>query len=280
VQTGLHGSFLGRLSPAFPSVNLNLSVFYPVRPDLAVLQLLGMAGLLCAGLGVTVLRAGGRRVGLAASTAGVLVLALTVGLLGGARRDAQGAVVVPLLDTVATQQPLPYPPVCGSGVPVVCVHPAYRAKLSVLEDAVHRLAAPLLGTPGLPARVEEAPVSRPGDVVVRGTPPVLRMPPVFIQGDTLSPDVYANLVRTTVALGLVQGVDQSVAHVGEAQRAVALYLVRQAGGTADTRLLPADAAARSAAARLAALPDGARHSWLVANIGRIRNDTIPLTELP
>jgi hypothetical protein len=71
-----------------------------------------------------------------------------------------------------------------------------------------------------------------------------------------------------------------VAHVGEAQRAVALYLVRQAGGTADTRLLPADAAARSAAARLAALPDGARHSWLAANIGRIRNDTIPLTELP
>ncbi len=280
VETTTHATatFFGALSPAFPSINLNLSVFFPIRSGLVILQLATAVGVLCAAIGVIVAHAGGRRAGLAVATAGVLLLAVPVGLAGASHRDAQGAIVVPGLDSVAAQQPLPFTPVCSGGAIPVCVHPAYAAKLSVLDTAINRLASPLLGTPGLPVRVEEGPVSLIQDVTVHGTPPVLEIPPVFIQHDTL--DEETTVVNDIVALALVGTPGRPPAQASPAQRAVALALVRLAGAEADPRLLPTDAAIRAAADRLGVLTPDALHDWLVAHMASVRAGTINLEEMP
>jgi len=279
VQTTFDGSFLGALSPAYPSINLAVSVFYPIRTDLVILQIALAIGVLCAAIGVTVGHTGGRRVGVSVATAGVVLVGAAFGLLGTGHRDAQGAIVVPALDSVAVQQPLPFTPVCGGGAVSVCVHPAYAAKLSALDTAVNRLAAPLVGTPGLPVRVQEGPINRIRDVTVRGRPPVLVIPPVFIQqGDSLGFETTA--VNDIIAISLVDAPGQPPAHAGATQRAVALFLVRQCGIDADPVLLPADPAVRAAADRLAALSPGARHAWFAAHIDDVRANTISLGELP
>jgi hypothetical protein len=273
VQRGFSGSKYGLLSPAGPSINLNLSVFFPIRPDLALLQILMLVGLLCAALGVLVVRTEHRRAGVAVVTVGVLLLGGAIGLVGSARLDAQGAVVTVGDVTVA---PLPYTPVCSDSAVVVCVHPAYAAKLSVLDGAVNRLAAPLVGTPGVPRFVRAAPIRRLSDIGVTGDS--LMVPPVFIQGDDLGFESVS--VTNTIAVALVQGAGQHVQQADAAQRAVALYLLRQAGDPTDIHFVPTDPVVLGAAARLAAMPAAQRHAWLVAHIAAVRAGTMPLAELP
>lgn len=259
---------LGALSPAYPSINLNVSVFFPIRSDLVLLQILAALGVLIAGVGLTVGHAGARRAGVAVAAAGILVLGAAAGLVTSGHRDAQGAVVVPALDRVAVQRPVAFTPVCGGGPVPVCVHPAYDAKLSVLDTAINRLAAPLVGTPGLPVRVEEGPIYHLQDVTTYGDPPVLRIPAAFIQGDTLGAE--ATSVSDIIALGLVERVGEQPFQATPAQRAIARYLVRQAGADADPVLLPTDSGIRAAADHLAALSPGDRHAWLAAHIAAIR----------
>jgi hypothetical protein len=198
-----------------------------------------------------------------------------VGLAGSAHRDAQGAVVT-ALDATAAATPLPYTPVCSGSAVVVCVHPAYRVKLSVLDDAVNRLAVPLAGTPGLPRRVREGPIFQFRDIRVAGA--VVVIPPVFIQGNDLGVETVS--VTNTLAVALVQGPGQQVQQAGAAQRAVALYLLRQAGDATDSHFVPTDPAVRAAAGGLAAMPATERHAWLAAHIAAVRAGTISVNEVP
>jgi hypothetical protein len=277
VQRGFDGSLYGMLSPVYPSINLTISVFFPVRPDLALLQVLALVGVLAAALGVLASRTSHRRLGIAVVTAGVLLLGGAVGLVGSAHRDPQGAVVT-ALDSPAVAAPLPYTPVCSSSAVVVCVHPAYAAKLPVLDDAVNRLAAPLAGTPGLPVRVAEGPIYLFRDIRVTGDPPVLVIPPVFIQGNDLGFETVS--VTNTLAVALVQGPGQDVQQASAVQRAVALYLLRQAGDPSDSHFVPTDPAVRAAASALVAMPAAERHAWFAAHIAAVRAGTISLSELP
>lgn len=279
-ETGFHGSMYGRLGPLYPTVNLTLSVFYPIRTDLAVVQALVLGGVLLTALALTLVHTGNRRTGVACAVVGTLLAGTAVVLAGTAHEDAQRAVVVPALDSVDVQRPVPYTPVCGTGALPVCVHPAYAAGLSVVDDAVNTLARPLLGTPGAPVRAEEVPMEMITDVTLRGDPPALALPPIFIQGDTLGPDRMASVYLTVVALALVGHPGTHPRHATEAQRAVALYLLRQAGGHADPVLLPASPAVRGAADRLAAIPAADRRAWLTAHIAQVRAGLLTPGELP
>ena len=269
VQTTSHVDLVGALSPAYPSVELDVSVFFPVQPDLVVLQCAVAVGVAGAALGATVWHAGVRRIGLAVATTGVVLVGVAVGLVSSGHRDAQNAIVVPALDSVAVQQPLPYTPVCG-GTPLrVCVHPAYDAKLSVLATALNRLAAPLVGTPGLPREIDEGPIYLIQDVTTHDG--VLEIPPVFIQGDTLGQE--ATVVNDVIALAMVEAPGERPIQADDVQRAVALYLIHQAGADADPGFVPTTPAISAAVARLAALSPAARHAWLATNISAVRAGT-------
>jgi hypothetical protein len=270
-KTG-HVAFVGALSPAYPSVSLDASVFFPVQPDLAVLQCAGAIGVTGAALGATVWHAGARRIGLAVATTGVVLVGAAAVLVSSGHRGADNAIMVPALDSVGVRQPLPYTPVCG-GTPLrVCVHPAYEVKLAVLASALNRLAAPLADTPGLPHEIDEGPIYL--SQVTTTHSGVLEIPPVFIQGDTLGPE--STPVNDTTALAFVDAPGEGPAQADDAQRAVALYLIQQAGADAGPEFIPTSPAIRAAAARLAARSPAARHTWLATHIVAVRAGTADL----
>lgn len=294
----LHGGAPGRLSPLYPSISLESSVFYAVRPDLTFLQVSCYVGVALVALGLLTLRgtAGSRpvrRSGTALTALGTALVATAVGLAYTSHRDAQG-VVVPALHDAATDRTVAYTPVCTHSPLPVCLHPAYahENELTAFDSTVNRIAAPLIGVPGVPVRAEQLPGEVGGDQVslVEGDPPVLRLPEFIIHGRTLEPPGFARALRTRIALALVVPVGGATAArtcrcpaadaTSPAQRAVALYLLRQAGYAPDPGLIPDDTTVTTAAQRLAALAPAARTTWFTENLAAVRAGTLTLTELP
>jgi hypothetical protein len=263
--------FVGALSPEYPSVAKDASVFFPVQPDLGVLQCAVAIGVTGAALGATVWRAGARRVGLTVATTGVVLVGAAVGLVSTGHQDPDATIVVPALDSAGGRQPLPYTPVCGGTPLLVCVHPAYDAKLSVLATALNRLAAPLAGTPGLPREIDAGPYLTQDTTTHNG---VLQIPPVLFHGDALG--TAGAQVDDITALALVEAPGERPAQADDAQRAVALYLIQQAGADADPFFIPTNPVDRAAAARLAALSPAARHTWLATHIAAVRTGSADL----
>ena len=268
---GHHVAFVGALSPAYPTVVPDAAVFFPVQPDLAVLQCAAAIGMAGAAIGATVWHAGARRIGLAVATTGVVLVGAAAGLVSTGHRDADDTIVVPALDSVTVRQPLPYTPVCDGAPLRVCVHPAYDARLSILATALNRLAAPLAGTAGLPREIDEGPILIEDITTHDG---VLEIAPVLIRVDSRGPD--SALVNDITALALVEKPGERPAQADDVQRAVALYLIQQAGANADPFYIPASPAVRAAAARLAALSPAARHAWLATHMSAVRAGTADL----
>lgn len=263
---GQHHTFVGALSPAYASITKDDSVFFPTQPDLAVLQCTVAIGLTGAAIGATVWRAGTRRIGLAVAATGVVLVGVAAVLVTSAHRDADETFLVPALDSGAVRTPLPYTPVCGGAPLRVCVHPAYDAGLSVVVTALNRLTAPLVDTPGLPREIDEGLVYLDqGNTTHDG---VLEVPTTMMLGRTLGPESAP--IDDTTALALVEAPGERLAKADDAQRAVALYLVQQAGADADPFYLPTNPTVRAAAARLSALSPAARHAWLATHITAIR----------
>src|SRR6185369_10926790 len=111
-----------------------LATFYPYLPDLAIAQLIFLAGITGVLLGALGLPAGAggpglRRSAAALTAAGLLVAGGAVALAGTGRLDPHGMVAIPLLHNAADDRPIPYTPVCRP-IPIpVCLHPAYTAYL-------------------------------------------------------------------------------------------------------------------------------------------------------
>jgi hypothetical protein len=290
---------LGVLSPMYPSISLNASVFYAVRPDLTYLQVGCYLGLTAAAFGLIVLRghAGSRavyRAGAGLAAAGLMTVAATFGLLSTSRHDSHG-LVVPLLHDAASDRMIPYTPVCTQSSPLpVCLHPAYaRAnELAFFDTMVNTIAAPLAGVPGLPTRAAQSPNGDPGSVVaqVTGSPPVLGLPDDIVQGDSIGPAEFTATLRTRIALALVtrEGTNPAVRScrcaaataITPAQQAAALYLLNQARYPAGPGLMSSDPAITAAARGLAALTAAARHTWFTGHIAALRAGTLTLEEMP
>jgi hypothetical protein len=289
----------GVLSPMYPSISLNASVFYAVRPDLCYLQVGCYLGLTAAAFGLIVLRGhagarAARRAGAGLAGLGLIVMAAAFGLLSTSHHDAHG-LVVPLLHDAASDRKIPYTPVCTRGRPVpVCLHPAYaRAnELAFFDTMINAIAAPLAGVPGLPTRAEQSPGGDQGSVVVlvAGSPPVLELPDDIVQGNSIGPAAFTAELRAMVALDLVtrdgtRPAGRSCrcavgAGTTPAQQAAALYLLDQAHYPASSGLISADPAITATARGLAALTATARHTWFTSHITALRAGTVTLQELP
>ena len=165
-------------------------IFYPYLPDLAIAQLIFLAGLAVAALGAFGLpaAAGGRWLRGAAATltaAGLVAAGTAVGLAGTARLEAHG-IVIPALHDAASDRPVSYTPVCSHSAVPVCVHPAYRPFLSAVTAALGPVLDQLAGLPGAPVRITQVAVTsvqqessngvQLGGEVIGGSPPVLKLP--------------------------------------------------------------------------------------------------------
>jgi hypothetical protein len=284
------GANFGVLSPLYPSIGIGATVYYATRPDLGLVQITCYLGVAVAALGLTGLGVGlRRRIAIGVTVLGVALTATAVGLTATSHRDAQG-VVVPLLHNAASDRSVPYTPACGQGAPPMCVHPAYSAALPVLGKLVDDLAAPLVGTPGLVVRVEQtATGSDTAEMLVQGSPPVLTIPHSVLDGHlgshAITPSGYVLVLQTQIALDLVTppGTAPDKAgssKAGPAQRALAVYLLRQAGDTVNPKAIPDDAGVTAAAQRFAALTPTGRHAWLVEHVAALRAGDLTLAELP
>jgi hypothetical protein len=316
---------------AFPSDSYG--IFYPYLPDLAIAQLMFLAGLAAAALGTLGLpaAAGGRwlrGVAAAVTVAGLAAAGTGVGLAGTARLAADG-MVVPALHDAASDRPTPYTPVCSRGAVPVCLQPAYRAYLPDVTAALGPLLGQLAGLPGAPARVTQVVVTsvQPapnngvgfGAPVIRGRPAVLYLPLSGMtlpgEGNTLAAPFISNLrgqyglvivndlVGLSAAAPVGTGANGLSVVLGQGHRHEAQFAIAGALEQALNLLQPQQphminappgAAARPAAGgasspggqqlaaskRFAALPEAARHTWLLTHLAALRANRITLSEIP
>jgi hypothetical protein len=172
----------------FPSDSYG--IFYPYLPDLAIAQVMFLAGLAAAALGVLGWPAGAssrwlRGAAAAVTVAGLAAAGTGTALAGTARLEAHG-MVIPALHDAASDRPTPYTPVCARGAVPVCLQPAYRAYLADVTAALGPLLGQLAGLPGAPVRVTQVAVTsvQPdpsngigfGPPVISGHPAMLYLP--------------------------------------------------------------------------------------------------------
>jgi hypothetical protein len=179
-------------------------VFYPVAPDVSIVQVMFFAGAALGAVGLLGLSprtggvgwrgaldpasAGGTRLRVVATAvfaAGVALAIAGFGLAATARvSPVTGNIEVPALHDSASDKAIPYAPVCASasGGFQVCVHPAYKSYLSQAVSSFSPVMAEVSGLPGAPVRaVEVFAQTLPADLlnangngVVMGTPPVYK----------------------------------------------------------------------------------------------------------
>jgi hypothetical protein len=270
-----------------PVAELDRSIWYGVRPYVGPQQALILLGLTGLCLGSLALRHAGR---LAAG--GVMVAAAVLLVVG----IASLAATVPAGGTLALQsagvygigtpapgfdRPLPYQLACSADPFPVCVHPAYQPLLAADSRAINRLAAPLLGLPGAPVRAEQRPASWPGIAV-----DVLIFTPADTPEDrfyvaSLARDLVRDPIRTPGPFRVrCPGGSGMMLPCLQAQDALAVWLLRQAGLPVEPRMLSVGADVEAAVGRFAALDPAAQHAWLAAHYAALRRGEIRLEDLP
>jgi hypothetical protein len=296
-----------------------VATFYPFVPDLSIVQVMFLAGLTVALLGVLALPAGSasralRVVAAGCAAAGLLAAGTAAGLAGTGTLDPHGMIDIPALHDAASDRPLRFTPVCGRTAIPVCVNPAYTAYLSATSSALAPLLAQLAGLPGAPARIVQAPVTyqQPAghSIVTRRR---------ALAGGAASASASAELVLPVQQTGPIQTAAQQAAQVAAtygpalvarvigdgraaspAQDAVAAALLTDAGQPPDgihsgqppggldpggvdpvqsPDVMPGTPA-YAAAARFAAVPAAARHAWLVRHLAALRAGRVTLAQLP
>ena len=196
------GTSVFALSPNGVVPGNDAGVFYPVAPDVSIVQVMFFAGCTLGAIGLLGLspRAGGagwrgaldlaggggprlRAVATAVFAAGVALAIAGFGLAATARvSSVTGGVEVPALAYSASDKPIPYTPVCADATSGfrVCVHPAFKSYLGQAVSSFGPVMAELSGLPGAPARAVEIPGQAVPSVVqqanrdgvVTGSPPV------------------------------------------------------------------------------------------------------------
>jgi hypothetical protein len=296
-----------------------VGTFYPYLPDLAIAQVMFLAGLTAAALGALALPMGAgaralRRSAVAITTAGLLAAGTAFALAGTGRLDAHGMIAIPALHDAASDQPLRYTPVCSHKAIPVCLNPAYASYLPATEAALAPVLDQIAGLPGAPARISQAAATyrqEPGNSVaigltgpaVSGAPPVFRMVlPAQLPGPAITTREQAGQVRATTGPAIVASVTGDGPGASLAQRAVTTALL-MAAGVAPQHLPPGPTAvgnsaqgsgasggrylglapgspAYAAAKRFAALPAAVRRGWLTQHLAALRAGRISLGQLP
>jgi hypothetical protein len=277
---------IGLLSPIYPGFGLNASVFYAPQPDLSMLKIVCDLGVLALALGVAAWcfradRPSLRRGGAALLAAGFALTAAAGGLDATARSDGHG-IIVPAFHDAAADHAVAYTPVCSRTLLPVCVHPAYDGghEPAVLSAMISKIVSPVVGVPGMPVRAEQAPAGLTSAGGVQGNPPVLTFQPFIMHGSSLQPTEFAMFFEDSVALSLFLPPHALVKRATPAQRALALYLLQQAGDTASPAVIPPAPAVTAGAARFAALRPAARTAWLTTHLAALRAGSLTPEDIP
>ena len=295
-------------------VQAGVATFYPFVPDLAIAQVMFLAGVTAALLSALALPAGSARrsvrIAAAALTgAGLLASATAVGLAGTGTMNAQGMIDIPALHDAAVDRPLRFTPVCSHTAIPVCLNPAYAGDLPDTANALAPLLSELAGLPGAPTRILQTAVTYQQDngngISVResgpragGTPAESHLLlPDQLPGPSMTAEQMASQVAQTYGPELVARVIGDGPGASQAQNAVAEALLTASGphevlveqtpstgpGGPDTGQLPdvePGTPAYAAAERFAALPTPARHAWLMQHLAALRADRITPAQLP
>ncbi len=294
-----------------------VATFYHYLPDLSIAQVMFVAGLTLGVLGLLGLPAGAggrwlRRSAAVITVAGLAAAGTGVALAGTGRLDPHGMIIIPALHDAASNQPIPFTPVCSrTGIPV-CVNPAYSAYLPTVTATLGPELSQLAGLPAAPDRITQAAQAYqqgPANSIsfIMHSPPALDGSTVFFLPDPLPGEhgqtttQFDVQLQTTTGLSIVAGViggESRAANVpavaGPAQQAIISALTgltaQALETTENTRpgapvpfegLLPAPGSPAAAAARqFAALPAAARHAWLVQHLAALRAGRVSLAQLP
>ena len=189
-----------------------VATFYPYVPDLAIVQVMFLAGVTVAVLGLLAVAAGPgggvlRRPAAAVAAAGLLAAGTGAGLAGTGTLGQHGMITIPALHDAASDRPLRYTPVCSDTAIPVCLNPAYASYLPAMAAALPPVLSQLAGLPGAPARISQAAAAyhqgagngvgdRAGWAAGHGTPPVYRLLlPDQLTGPGLTAQQWAALLR-------------------------------------------------------------------------------------
>ena len=273
-------------------IKYDTGVFYPFQPDVSIVRMIFLGGLILAALGALGLPrdSAGRRLRQAAAAvtvAGLAAVGTAVGLAGTARLEARG-VVIPALHNAASDRPIPYTPVCGGTGIRVCLHPAYRSYLPDIAAALRPALAQVSGLPGEPVRVTQVPTSylQPQAAgSITGSPPVLRLPlgdlglPIPVTDDAIfAQQVQLLFVHAFVGAGQGAGTPAQQAVQAALLTRTGVPLSTQVGLMALSQTLAPPV--RAAAERFAALSPVARHAWLAHHLAALRSGGLTLAQLP
>jgi hypothetical protein len=199
------GVSVASLSPDGIVPGNDAGVFYPVAPDVSIVQVMFFAGSALGAVGLLGLSprtggsgwrgaldlasGGGARLRAAATAVFAVGIALAIIGFGLAATAVMSPVTdgieVPALHDSASGKPIPYTPVCadvpGGGFRV-CLHPAFKGYLSQTVNTFGPVIAELSGLPGTPVRAIE--------VAGQTLPPIVQQ--AGVDGDvTGSAPVYA-----------------------------------------------------------------------------------------
>jgi hypothetical protein len=298
------------LSPNDVVPPLDWGVFRPLAPDLWIVQTIFLTGAVVLLLAVLGLVSSARDGRLRRTAAVVCILGLTASVTGfalatTASRGTYGY-TVPALHDAADDQPYSYTPVCTAGATPVCIHPAFESDLHYATADFGPVLAQVAGLPGAPTRVTEVdpndipvPQNGPGGhgsnqfdtaVALSGTDLEYSFADAFEISEQGAATQLRQLAAQTVFDALVTPNNRSAAagHSGAevqldaAQQAVVQALDTAAGTTPvqDQSQPSTDPAVTQAAQRFAALSPTARHTWLAANLTRLRVGDVNVRELP
>jgi hypothetical protein len=267
-----------------------VATFYRYLPDLPIAQVMFLAGLTSALLGVLGLPAGSggpwlRRFAAALTAAGVLASGTGVALAGTGRLDRHGMIAIPALHNSRSDRQIRYTPVCRPTTIPVCLHPAYAVYLPAVAAALEPVLSEIAGLPGAPVQISQIAATYRQETrngvgiglagpLISGTPPVFHLLlPNQLGGPTTSGLAAAvrTQTRRDIVTAVIGGGDRAGA--GPAQQAVIAAMLK----TSDTA---PDSAVAAKAARFAALPAAARHAWLVENLAALRAGRLSLAQLP
>jgi hypothetical protein len=222
------GKSYGQISPLIVGAvdigpDPGVGTFYHYLPDLSIAQMMLLAGLAAAALGLLGLPAGAggrllRWSAAAVTAAGLLAAGIAVALAGTARLDPHGMMIIPALHDAANDRPIRYTPVCSHTAIPVCLNPAYTAYLPVVTAALEPVLGEVGGLPGAPDRIAQAALvyqQEPDNGIsflergppITGSPPVLHLVLDQIPGEQgLTSAQFAAQVRADNAALIVDAV--------------------------------------------------------------------------
>ena len=201
-----------------------VATFYPYVPDLAIAQVMFLAGVTVAVLGLLAVAAGPAGGGGCAGPPrrsprpACWPPATGAGLAGTGTLDPHGMITIPALHDAASDRPLRFTPVCSRTAIPVCLNPAYASYLPATAAALRPVLSQLAGLPGAPARVSQAAAvyhQEAGNGVaiglagprLTGTPPVYRLLlPDQLTGPALTGQQWAAQLRISDGSAIVASV--------------------------------------------------------------------------